>query len=189
MIYTEVYGVMALRMHLFVDDVDNTYMVASKWVDLKEVGQEMLKGMVGAKEPFLVDCILANWDVGKEGNIACVDVKGQLKVARIDMGGCLMYRAMGAPRDFLNAVEPNEHVTFLQEGMVSQWLFEGVHWSDALGVLKRARLDKLDAIVAVLADVLQEGGVPVRDQLLAQTVLSCVDTVRERHRWYMENLK
>ena len=67
-------------------------------------------------EGFLIDCWLANWDVvGLEyDNIGCGDKKCS-KAFRVDVGGALLYRALGQPKGKLFNSIPTEHKTLLDE--------------------------------------------------------------------------
>jgi len=57
-------------------------------------------------------CLLANWDVvGLEyDNIGCADKKCS-KAFRVDVGGALLYRALGQPKGKLFNSIPTEHKT------------------------------------------------------------------------------
>ena len=61
-------------------------------------------------------CLLANWDVvGLEyDNIGCADKKCS-KAFRVDVGGALLYRALGQPKGKLFDSIPTEHETLLNK--------------------------------------------------------------------------
>ena len=71
--------------------------IASKWQDgLKKGTPEQLANASGAQEAFVFDAWLANWDVvGLNNDNLLLDGKGAL---RVDVGGSLLYRAMGGAK-------------------------------------------------------------------------------------------
>lgn len=72
--------------------------IASKWVDgLKKGTAEQLAKAHGTLDAFVFDAWLANWDVIGQGNDnLLLDGKGAV---RVDVGGSLLYRAMGKRKD------------------------------------------------------------------------------------------
>jgi len=69
--------------------------IASKWIDgLTKGSAEELAKAPGAKEGFVVDAWLANWDVvGLNNDNLMLDASG--RAVRVDAGGSLLYRAQG----------------------------------------------------------------------------------------------
>ena len=60
---------------------------------------------------FLVDCIMCNWDAYCECN--CLVINDT--TLRVDVGGCLNYRAMGEERMFFKFKDsPNDHISILE---------------------------------------------------------------------------
>lgn len=206
MIYANVYGLPVQKMYLVVNDMNTIrdaplFMVASEFrTDMIECPpnydinycRNQIKQAKYAVEGFLVDCIMANWDVGETGNILLADWENNNSsvAGRVDVGGCLMYRAMGEPRDFMSMEVPNEHQTFFGPWAISKWLF-----SDMNPMKLQNSLNGIQSIdVTILYDakkwlslLLYNEQIPMRDQLLAQTVLYCVNTIEKRHRWYVSN--
>lgn len=125
-VYNNIYHVDAVRLFLVVNDNSCAnlpkYLVGSKAIP--NIRTSRLKdtesSVEGILQPFLVDCIVANWDVCQTGNIGVLDKSHAI---RIDVGGSLMFRAQGKARDFSEI--PNEHMTFLTKDrkMVSNRIF------------------------------------------------------------------
>ena len=56
---------------------------------------------------FLVDCIMCNWDAYGQCNSLIIEGKS----IRVDVGGCLNYRAMGANREsFLTNIDDHDTI-------------------------------------------------------------------------------
>lgn len=66
------------------------YAHVSEWIDQDEAVDQTVVAQK-LKDGFLVDALLANWDITKEGNV--VTSKGE--VLRVDSGGALLFRARG----------------------------------------------------------------------------------------------
>lgn len=58
-------------------------------------------------EHFIVDCIMANWDVFNNNNIGIHNKK----VIRTDVGGALYYRGRGDRKYDFNLDVPTEHIS------------------------------------------------------------------------------
>lgn len=72
--------------------------------------KELLRG-------YIVDCVLANWDVGYYKNVG---VHGG-KLIRTDVGGALAYRARGEFKiSFFNNYDVKEHVTMMSAPLIKQ---------------------------------------------------------------------
>lgn len=82
------------------------------------------------KEGFVLDCLLANWDVIGAGydNIMCKRLPdGTMSVKKIDNGGALNYRARGTLKGDLFSDEVTEIETFLSsKNPSSKEIFEGI---------------------------------------------------------------
>ena len=77
---------------------------------LKENEMELFA--LGILKGFLVDCILANWDVANSRNVG---IDSENKVIRTDVGGALAYRARGEFKlSFFNNYQINEHISLLK---------------------------------------------------------------------------
>jgi hypothetical protein len=72
--------------------------IASEFIDDLHAGSgKQLAGAAGAKQGFMADAWLANWDVtGLANDNMLLDKEG--KAVRVDVGGALLYRAQGAPK-------------------------------------------------------------------------------------------
>lgn len=72
-------------------------------------GETKLKAAMANE--FLIDCIMSNWDAYVNGN--CLIIAD--KLFRVDVGGCLKYRARGEDRfTFANNSVPTDHDTIIQ---------------------------------------------------------------------------
>lgn len=144
-LYAYVYEVPAIRLAFVVNDCDvrmQRYLLASRAMDIDTCETSTpacdalyRNAVPGTMEPFLVDCVMANWDVGSVGNVGVVRDRGKAdtgawRAFRIDVGGSLLYRALGRPRDFARV--PVEHDTFFDPTAKSRRLF-GALRADQLG--------------------------------------------------------
>lgn len=194
-IYTDIYGIDAIHLFLVVNNSNDKYpkyMIASKAIEIDTCEpitqdcKDLLDNKIpGAIEPFLVDCILANWDVGSRGNVGIIGNRRK-KAFRIDVGGSLMFRAMGQRRDFKNI--PNEHENFFIQSNKGYKLFKS---------LTEKQIDKMFAILetvdksifdAIKKQIEQHiDNIEKQDLVLAKKILKCMDTVEARHNFYVKN--
>lgn len=195
-VYREVYGVNAIELHIVINTLNNTYpkyMLASKSVEIdtcatnsKECELLLQNKISGTIEPFLVDCILANWDVGARGNVGVVN-KGTNKYAfRIDVGGAICLRALGARREY-NSI-PTEHDTFFNPSNKGYKLFKNLTKSQVnkmFIILENANLDKLEEIKNRIEEFLSF--LPISDKNAAYSILNSIQTIYERHLYYIKN--
>jgi hypothetical protein len=104
---------------------DKNYYVLSKIED--KIGSEHFKVKKNNDadfiNSFLMNCIMANWDIYVAGNMYYVNknsnntnkTMNDYRINFLDVGGSMIYRAMGATKDsFINNSEPNEHITLIQ---------------------------------------------------------------------------
>lgn len=137
-IYTEIYNIDAIKLYIIVNDLPNNtltdqkYLVGSKSIlidaceHITKDCEDLIENKIsGAIEPFFVDCILANWDIGSRGNVGIITDGKKRTAFRIDVGGALLYRAMGAPRVF--GVIPNEHESFFNISNKGYKLFKNLN--------------------------------------------------------------
>lgn len=82
--------------HLDSVSKDGKMGVASEWQDGLQKGGAGLSSAGGAKDGFVIDAWLANWDVIGLGYDNMLVKDG--KAVRIDPGGALLYRAQGTPK-------------------------------------------------------------------------------------------
>ena len=74
-----------------------------------KIAKEYLNG-------FFVDCVLANWDVCKPGNIGIIDDI----IIRTDVGGALAYRARGEFKASFFSREPLEHTSMINDKFIKE---------------------------------------------------------------------
>lgn len=94
--------------------------IASKWVDDMKVGSasELAKAD-GTHDAFAIDAWLGNWDVvGLSNDNLMLDKDG--KAVRIDVGGSLLYRAMGGEKGAAFGDEVTELKTLIDPSKNSQ---------------------------------------------------------------------
>lgn len=75
---------------------------------------ELLRG-------YIVDCVLANWDVGQFRNVGVfkADKADKADLIRTDVGGALAYRARGEFKiSFFNNYDIKEHITMLSSPLI-----------------------------------------------------------------------
>jgi len=94
----QIYRVMGIPVpETKVVKIGKNYGHASKWIEGKEVEQDMEARF---EDGFVVDCLLANWDIVFERNRS--EIAG--RIFRLDNGGSLLYRARGERREFSSEV-------------------------------------------------------------------------------------
>jgi hypothetical protein len=197
-LYVNVYKVDAVELYLVHNDSDDKryhkYMVASKAIEIdtcepiSDDCRNLIENKIpGAIEPFLVDCILANWDVGSRGNVGIVYNNSKKEAFRIDVGGALLFRALGAKRNFTNV--PNEHLQFFQFHNKGYKLFNNItkeQIDKCYKVIERVNLEKIDKQGKLLQNVVET--LPDKKDIdKATKVLSVLDTVKDRHEYYINN--
>ncbi len=194
-IYTDIYGIDAIHLFLVVNNSNEKYpkyMIASKAIEIDTCEpitqdcKDLLDNKIpGAIEPFLVDCILANWDVGSRGNVGIIGNRRK-KAFRIDVGGSLMFRAMGQRREFKNI--PNEHDNFFIQTNKGYKLFKS---------LTEKQIDKMFTILEIVDKSVFDNiknqieqninFIDKQDLVLANKILKCMDIVKARHNFYIKN--
>lgn len=200
LIYRDVYKVDAIELFLVVNDVPNSplqkYVLASKKIDIDTCEpitqdcQDLLENKIpGALEPFLVDCILANWDVGSRGNVGIVLSRKTKKAFRIDVGGGILYRALGAPRTEFGPI-PSEHKQFFIPSNKGYKLFKKLtktQLKDMYNILKKVQDSHFDTIISNIKKELSILNIPKDDIVRVKKVLSAISIIKQRHDWYLEN--
>ena len=195
-IYNKVYKVDAIELFFVVNDsIANAqkYMVASKSLiidsceqmthDCNDMISNKIKGVV---EPFIVDCILANWDVGEIGNVGIIKTATGRKAFRIDVGGSLLYRALGQAREYRAC--PTEHETFFKPNYVSYKLFKNIRKKQIpqmFNIISKVDLYIFDMIYDVIKKALTKSISSQIDLKRALKVLKSLDVVKARHLFYI----
>lgn len=206
-LYNRLYGVSALNLHLIINDSRPDLpriMVVSQAIDHLDACEDRATSRcrelrsnnhhtVDVMEPFLVDCILANWDVGRRGNIGVVSTGNEVgRAMRIDVGGALLYRARGESKNLTGI--PREHKTLMLETNVSSKLFRFCRPGQipdmfkALGsssCAKRIRVIAKDLTADIHASQMQDEFKKMCNEVL----LTVVHLVIARHAYYMQHRK
>lgn len=196
-IYTDIYGIDAIHLLLVINNHNEQYpkyMIASKAIDIDtcEPITQDCKDLIDNKipgdiEPFLVDCILANWDVGSRGNVGIVTAKRKKTAFRIDVGGGLMFRAMGERRKFTNI--PTEHENFFIQSNKGYKLFKNLNKKQIermfqiINKVEPGIFDKLKLKFQTIID----NNVDKSDVTKAKNIVNCIDIVKKRHDFYVKN--
>ncbi len=98
----------------FIGEVEGEEALITKYLEdsiplanaKKHIVDEVSKG-------FLFDVLFANWDVvGSEDTLDNIRITPDGKVWRVDLGGSLLYRAMGGKKEDMFSEIPTEHITF-----------------------------------------------------------------------------
>jgi hypothetical protein len=192
----KLYNVDAIDLYIVMNDTKSKqqkYMVASKSLiidscepitkDCKDLIENKISGAI---EPLLVDCILANWDIGSRGNVGIIDNNGKKYAFRIDVGGALLYRAMGAPRVY--SIIPNEHENFFILSNKGYKLFKNLNSkqiSVMFNILSKVNIENFDKLHD---DILEDiKNIPQIDFKKAEKVLKVIEIVKKRHLYYLKN--
>lgn len=197
-IYNDIYNIDTISLFLIVNDIQDShlskYMVASKALDIdtcepitddcKDLLNNKIKGVI---EPFLVDCILSNWDVGIRGNIGIITNKNEKKAFRIDVGGALLYRALGEERHYNET--PTEHETFF------------ISYNNGYRLFKSLHNNQIAKMYTILENVEDVNFIKLKKKLIDQLqiisdkndlnkaiiILNIIDIVIKRHNYYINN--
>jgi hypothetical protein len=199
-IYNEVYHIPAVELFIVYNDTAHKmqrFLIASKALVIDSCQTSTLdceklynNSFAYTVEPFLVDCVLANWDVAADGNIGVVKQKRKKIAFRLDVGGALKYRALGAPRTTYEAV-PMEHKSMLSPQNISSKLFTKIksqQVDDMFLILQHAELSKLQEIKKNIINGMKRLGVFSSDDM--QRVNGVFDTLsilKKRHSYYVKN--
>ncbi len=196
LLYSLVFRVPSLPLYLVYNDIGTkqypVYFIASKVEDLEDcaTSTQMCKDLYsnkipGAVEPILVDAVMANWDVGNQGNI--VVRKSTREVLRLDLGGSLLCRALGSPREYVET--PYEHRSFFQYPK-GKSLFGKItpdQINEAFRILQRAKLDRISSLSKDVLRLLKQE-IPVSDFKRAKKVVQeIVSTLKKRIQYYLEH--
>ena len=196
LLYPVIFQVPSLSLYLVYNDLQDPnypmYLIGSKLeeIDDCEIPSQTCKELYqnkisGAIEPILVDAVMANWDVGQKGNI--VVQKKKKKVVRLDVGGALLYRALGGPRDY--SAIPNEHVQFFLPNNISSSLFQHMREDQirpAFALLKKAKLNLLRSFSAAFNREMRDR-LPIGDYKRAIRVLRSLPILQKRVEYYLKN--
>ena len=198
-IYTEIYDIDAIKLYIVVNDLPNNtltdqkYLVGSKSIlidaceHITKDCEDLIENKIsGAIEPFFVDCILANWDIGSRGNVGIISDGRKKRAFRIDVGGSLLYRAMGAPRVF--GVVPNEHESFFNISNKGYKLFKNLNTKQInimFNVISKVTTERFDSLHTEFLENINK--IPQEDFKKTQKILKVIDIVKKRHKFYINN--
>eukprot|EP00899_Mesostigma_viride_P007307 jgi/Mesvir1/16578/Mv10114-RA.1 len=162
-------------------------------------GQGEVKVIPGAVEPLLVDCILANWDVQIRGNAGIyrgaragkTRKPGRKRVFRMDVGGSLLYRAMGGPKGANFGPIPGEHNSFFDFSRNKKTILTAMksyHIPRMFKILESARVETLWALWKRFDEAIDEHVSDAADAEMARAVVdTAIARVVERHQFYIAN--
>ena len=199
LLYLQVFRTPTIRLYIVYNDLRDAtyrlYLIASRIEEIDDcsVSSRLCKSLYsnrvpGTMEPFLVDCVMANWDVGWKGNTVVHKRTG--KAVRLDVGGALLYRALGGPRKFSKV--PREHLTFFDPDNVSARLFSTIRpdqIKEAFRFLRRADLTQLDQIKAQILNEYKEY-LSEKDLRKAKEVIrAALPIVKARTKYYLTHSK
>ena len=208
-LYNRVYGLPAIHLFLIVNDVHGNglqrYLIGSVAIEMdscdvmsKDCVDLYTNRIAKGVEGLLVDAILANWDIASTGNVGILSKniidrksgrqKNKRHGFRVDVGGSLLFRALGAPRRFL--VEPTEHQTFFHPDNISSHFFRSLTCSDldlVYSYVDGARIDTIPEILRGLKSEISKT-MTKRDKERAFSVLNeAARGVQMRHQYYVQN--
>lgn len=199
-IYTDIYGIDAIHLFLVVNNANEKYpryMIASKAIEIDTCEpittdcRDLLDNKIqGGIEPFLVDCIMANWDVGSRGNVGIITNKNTKKAFRIDVGGSLIFRAMGQKRNFVNT--PNEHVNFFVPSNKGHKLFKNltpVQIHEMFNIITKVDPSIFGILKNKMEKLINDLDIPDSDKKLSNSIINSINTVKKRHDYYINNRK
>ncbi len=91
------------------------YLVATKYEDINKYSEHN-HDFIDYKKGIIIDSIMANWDIAVTGNYYQIgknngntNSSNESRFLRLDVGGCLLLRALGADKlPFITGEEPNE---------------------------------------------------------------------------------
>eukprot|EP00899_Mesostigma_viride_P018691 jgi/Mesvir1/26823/Mv20582-RA.1 len=158
-----------------------------------------VKVIPGAVEPLLVDCILANWDVQIRGNAGIFRgaragksrKPGRKRVFRMDVGGSLLYRAMGGPKGANFGPIPVEHDSFFNFSRNKKTILTAMksyHIPRMFKILESARIEKLWQLWKRFDKAIDEHVSDDKDADMARAVIeTAIGRVVERHQFYLTN--
>lgn len=195
-IYNTIYNIDAIDLYIVVNDKNpqyQKYMVASKSINIDSCEpiskdcQDLIDNKIpGSIEPLLVDCILANWDIGSRGNVGIITKRRRKIAFRIDVGGALLYRAMGAPRSYTNI--PNEHEQFFMHSNKGYKLFKNLNEKQInimFDIISKVSIDDFDKLHDSIIYSLEK--IPIIDFKKASKILKVVEIIKKRHLYYLNN--
>jgi hypothetical protein len=198
MLYTDVYNVPAVELSLVVNDIGpkyQKYLVASKSIvidtcePITQDCQDLIDNKVkGAIEPLLVDCILANWDVGSRGNVGIITIGSHKSAFRIDVGGALLFRALGQKRQFTE--KPTEHDTFFSPTNKGYKLFKNItntQIKKAFEIIDLVNPEVFSKLQTAISKQLSTKITSAADRKKAISVLDSLEVVKKRHEYYTLN--
>lgn len=135
-----------------------------------------------------MDCILANWDVGSRGNVGIIKEEGRKSAFRIDVGGSLLFRALGQKRLYDNI--PTEHNSFFNPTNKGYKLFSNLKRNQVIhmfDLIEKLDLNKFITLKTSLSEMVNHWNLPHKDKKMAIKVLESIDIVMKRHEYYIDN--
>lgn len=198
-IYNDIYHIPAVELYIIYNDTERKmqrFLIASKAVvidscqkptrDCRKLYSNKFDYTV---EPFLVDCILANWDVAADGNIGVVTKENKRIAFRLDVGGSLKFRALGAPRAY--QANPIEHISMLMPENISSTLFVSItkkQVNDMFTILSNADLSKLNGLKRnMLKEMKKLGLLTSMDIEILKNVFDTMPILKKRHIYYLKH--
>ena len=126
--------------------------IASKVVDAKAVGKDVLAKLKDVQNAFVVDAWLANWDVVGL-SLDNIMVSGS-KAWRIDVGGALRFRAQGKPKGSLfgSTVSEIQSLRNSNQNAQAAAVFEGITNSDLVAQIKKLETRFTDGVIRSIVD-------------------------------------
>jgi hypothetical protein len=161
---------------IYCDNYNNLWL-ASEYVKCTDVTSISYQNAIEYVQGYLVDCIMANWDINQKGNLKIRDNK----LVRADMGGALAYRARGEFKlSFIDKREPTEHITMIPSSKLAECLT--ILGSNFLSILKSKivanfhKISNLEASIPYLK---------IDDDILLNKILT---SLANRVNYYVRNI-
>ena len=197
-IYEDVYGLKTIPMQVCINRGElqgaSRFLLTSKKTTVLYSSldpsryADMLSG-------FLVDCVMANWDVYNNDNIGVLARGG---VIRTDVGGSLLFRGLGDEHmQFRPGVTPNEHATISNQTSFAQLLKRATKHKNQIAPRMRALMEGVDSgleegVHRVVERVYTDLVKPIKQTALRDRYMAMLsniaDTVVYRHRYYMSHM-
>ena len=210
LVYNRVFNVYAPRLilvynNIAVPDFPN-WLIASKietlininWRD--DIREITTNYEFDFQKTFLVDCIMANWDLFVRGNTFKIQKDATnnsvtaLRIMRLDVGGSMAFRAQGEDKPQWNG-DPDEHITFRAiRDYIRPHVTRAVLRKSKAYVSKifRTKHLVLRNILKEITDVLEK--IPIGnddDEIMLDRAITLVSTntsrILSRWNWYVNN--
>jgi hypothetical protein len=178
------------------------YMVGSK-LDKNLKPFKINKSHPDIIKGFIVDCIMANWDVIIKGNIFYTkknieNISSQKKrIIRLDVGGSMYFRAMGDIKYlFLEKIPPNEHNTLKEFNQYFKKYITKKALSISIGYIKSIyNLQKFTELNKIRKEILYKMKKYFKNyedyenimNLISNLVNTNIKQIKYRWKWYINN--